>query len=276
MSSLSSSPSFELRSALAGAPAPVLETALSLLEASAPLMEGSGGAAAGGASAEEDRRVWLAAVARLAIRFVAVLEGAAAEDEQQRHTAAEAFEGKASPAQGLPLTLSALLAALDVRCVVYDRNRRETSARIGPRAGGKVEGGKERTISKKEREAKEKKSHLSRPRPPAPPLRPAISPPDSPPKRRETTRRAKKKRFLAAALDPPPFFSTLRPQKTHPLRLLPPPAFTLSPSKHLDRPSIKTGSRASSRSSQSSPSASSPSRAPPSRGGGARSRAPAA
>ena len=128
MSSLS--PGSELRSALAGAPAPVLETALSLLEASAPLMEGSGGAAAGGACAEEDRRVWLAAVARLAIRVVAVLEGAAVESEEQR-TAAAAFEGgKACAAQGLPLTLSALLAALDVRCVVCDRNWRKPARHL--------------------------------------------------------------------------------------------------------------------------------------------------
>ena len=179
MSSLSSSPSFELRSALAGAPAPVLETALSLLEASAPLMEGSGGAAAGGASAEEDRRVWLAAVARLAIRFVAVLEGAAAEDEQQRRTAAEAFEGKASPAQGLPLTLSALLAALDVRCVVYDRNRRKPARHLPGLAlarGGKSRG-ERRGRSQKKRGKPKKKSHLSRPRPPAPPPPPRDSPP---------------------------------------------------------------------------------------------------
>jgi len=257
----------------------VLETALSLLEASAPLMEGSGGAAAGGASAEEDRRVWLAAVARLAIRFVAVLEGAAAEDEQQRRTAAEAFEGKASPAQGLPLTLSALLAALDVRCVVCDRNRRKPARHLRGLAlarGGRSRGERRGRSQKKRGKPKKKKPSLETLAPRPPPLRPAIPPPDSPPPRGGRRTVAPKKSVFLLLPWIPPFFSTLRPQQTHPLRLLPPPAFTLSLSKHLDRPSIKTGSRASSRSSQLSPSASSPSRAPPSRGGGARSRAPAA
>ena len=132
---MSSSPSssFELRSALAGAPAPVLETALALLDASAPLIEGSGAAAAGATSAE-DRRIWLAAVARLAIRVVAVLEGAGVEieeEQQQQRTAAAFEEGrKPSPAQQLPPTLSALLAALEVRCVVSDRNRPEPARHL--------------------------------------------------------------------------------------------------------------------------------------------------
>ena len=134
MSSPSPSSSSELRSALAGAPAPVLETALSLLDASAPLIESPEAAAAGALSAE-DRKIWLAAVARLAIRVVAVLEGARGVEidceEQQQRTAAAFEEGrKASPAQQLPLTLSALLAALDVRYAVFDRNWRERARHL--------------------------------------------------------------------------------------------------------------------------------------------------
>lgn len=181
--------------------------------------------------------------------------------------------GPGAPAHPLSAPRS---AGRQVRCLRSESAQTgETSARIGPRAGGKVEGGKERTISKKEREAKEKKPSLETPAPRPPPLRPAIPPPDFPQEEGDEPSR-QKKAFSCCCLGSPPFFSTLRPQQTHPLCLLPPPAFTLSLSKHLDRPSIKTGSRASSRSSQSSPSASSPSRAPPSRGGGARSRAPAA
>ena len=154
---MSSSPSssFELRSALAGAPAPVLETALALLDASAPLIEGSGAAAAGATSAE-DRRIWLAAVARLAIRVVAVLEGAGVEieeEQQQQRTAAAFEEGrKPSPAQQLPPTLSALLAALEVRCVVSDRNRPEPARHLRRLALARrgEGGGGERAQRKKE------------------------------------------------------------------------------------------------------------------------------
>ena len=157
--SSSSSPSFELRSALAGAPAPVLETALSLLEASAPLIEGCATAAAGGSSAAEDRKVWLAAVARLAIRVVAVLEGeeSAVEGEEER-TATAAFEGKPSPAQQLPLTLSALLAALDVRCVVCDRNRRELARHLRGLALARRERGERGRSQKGERREGAKKA----------------------------------------------------------------------------------------------------------------------
>ena len=165
MSSLSpSSPSFELASALAGAPAPVLETAISLLDAAAPLIEG--GAAAG--TSPEDRKLWLAAVARLAIRVVAVLEGAA-DDKEERNseehcTAAAAFEGgKVASMQQLPLTLSALLAAFDVRCVVGDRSRRDSARHLAGWALAR-RGGRSQKKQKERREGK-KPSPISRARP---------------------------------------------------------------------------------------------------------------
>lgn len=136
----------------------MLETALSLLEVAMPLVDG--GAAAG--SSSEDRKVWLAAVARLAIRVVAVLEGAAAdadaeEDEEgnslEQH-GSDAFEGgKAAPAQQLPLTLSTLLAVFDVRCVVWDRNRRESARHLAGLALAR-----RGAFSKRERE-REKRRH---------------------------------------------------------------------------------------------------------------------
>ena len=154
---MTSSPSFELASALAGAPAAVLETAMSLLDASAPLMDG---AAAAGTSAE-DRKVWLAAVARLAIRVVAVLEGADDDDdkgEEQGEEEEHTFDaGKSAPAQQPPPTLSALLAALDVRCVVLGRNRRASRRHLAELelARGRRGGGREGEADLK----KKKKSH---------------------------------------------------------------------------------------------------------------------
>ena len=136
MASALSSPSVELLgSALAGAPPEVLETALSLLQASSPLIEGisstgSGASAAAVSTAvaapslsSEDRRLWLAAVARLTIRAAAVLEGADDDegerggdrDDEQRVAAFE--RRKPAAAQPLALTLWALLSAFDVRCV---------------------------------------------------------------------------------------------------------------------------------------------------------------
>ena len=145
----------------------MLETALSLLDASAPLIEGSEAAAAGAISAE-DRKIWLAAVARLAIRVVAVLEGAGVEieEEQQQQLTAAAFEGrKPSPAQQLPLTLSALLAALDVRYAVFDRNRHERARHLcGLALARRSRGGRvERSQKKRSKEKRREQQKLSRP-----------------------------------------------------------------------------------------------------------------
>lgn len=190
-----SSSSSELRSALAGAPAPVLETALSLLEASAPLIEGPEAAAAGAVSAE-DRKIWLAAVARLAIRVVAVLEGARGVeiDCEEQRTAAAFEEGrKASPAQQLPLTLSALLAALDVRYAVFDRNRRQRARHL---CGLDLAWGWGRERSQKEKRSKEEKKRGGSSK-----VRPSLSLESFPPpllssaalgQKRETNRRALK------------------------------------------------------------------------------------